>query len=100
MADDDDLFYLQPGFDFNSLTVPRLRNILVEHNIVYPSGAKKGQLIEIVEQDLLPQAKKLLQRQARVRRASKGITDVPSSQDSTLDDEGEDERQLMPPPPA
>ncbi|KAK5052561.1 hypothetical protein LTR84_002426 [Exophiala bonariae] len=100
MADDDDLFYLQPGFDFNSLTVPRLRNILVEHSIVYPSGAKKGQLIEIVEQDLLPQAKKLLQRQARVRRTSKGITDVPSSQDSTLDDEGEDERQLMPPPPA
>lgn len=100
MADEDDLYYLQPGFDFNGLTVPRLRNILVEHNIAYPSGAKKGQLIEIVEQDLLPQAKTLLKRQARVRRTSKGITNVPSSQDSTLDDDDEDERQLMPPPPA
>lgn len=100
MADEDELFYLQPGFDFNSLTVPRLRNILVEHNIAYPSGAKKGQLIEIVEQELLPQAKKLLKAQARVRRTSKGITDVPSSQDSTLDGDDEDDRQLMPPPPA
>lgn len=100
MADEDDLFYLQPGFDLNSLTVPRLRNILVGHNIAYPSGAKKGQLIEILEQELLPLAKKLLKAQARVRRTSKGITDVPSSQDSTLDDDDEDDRQLMPPPPA
>jgi len=101
MADEDELFYLQPGFDLNSLTVPRLRNILVGHSIAYPSGAKKGQLIEIIEQDLLPQAKKLLKAQARVRRTSKGITDVPSSQDSTMDDENDEEdRMLMPPPPA
>lgn len=98
MADEDDLVYLQPGYDLNSLTVPKLRNILVKHDIDFPSSAKKGQLVEVIQHDLLPQAKKLLKAQDRVRRTSRGITDVPSSQDSTADDEGEHDRQLMPPP--
>ncbi|KIV80989.1 hypothetical protein PV11_08444 [Exophiala sideris] len=98
MAEEDELYYLQPGFDFNTLTVPRIRSILVAHDIPYPSGAKKGQLLEVVEQELLPQAKKLLKAQARVRRTSKGITDVPSSQEGTVDEDGEAEKSLMPPP--
>ncbi|OAP58383.1 hypothetical protein AYL99_07473 [Fonsecaea erecta] len=98
MADEDELYYLQPGFDLNSLTVPRIRSILVAQNVHYPSSAKKAQLLEILEQEVLPQREKLLRAQARVRRTSKGITDVPSSQ-GTLDDDDGDDGQLMPPPP-
>src|ERR1700712_69354 len=101
MAEEDELYFLQPGFDLSSLTVPRLRSILVAQNIPYPSSAKKGQLLEVIENELLPKREKLLRAQARVRRTSKGITDVPSSQESTIDgDDDGDDRQLMPPPPA
>ncbi|KAK7887557.1 inner nuclear membrane protein enriched at telomere/subtelomere region [Exophiala xenobiotica] len=98
MAEEDELYYLQPGFDPNTLTVPKIRSILVTHDIPYPSGAKKGQLLEVMEQDLLPQAKKLLKAQARVRRTSKGIQDVPSSQEATVDGDEEADKQTMPPP--
>lgn len=99
MADEDDLNYLQPGFDLNSLTVPKLRNILVEHNVSYPSSAKKSQLVEYVESEILPKAKKLLRQRDRVRRTSKGITDM-SSQEGTIEGDGDLDRELMPPPPA
>lgn len=92
---DDELFYLQPGFDLNSLTVPRLREILVRHEIAYPGNAKKPQLIQIVADDLLPKSKKLIAQRARTKRTSKGITDVPSSQEGTVSDE---DAELMPPP--
>lgn len=100
MAEEDELFYLQPGFDLHSLTIPRIRNILVSQNISYPASAKKAQLIEIMENEILPKARKLLNAQARVRRTSKGITDVPSSQEGTIDGDSDDDRELMPPPPA
>lgn len=90
----DDLYYLEPGFDLNTLTVPRLRSILVAHDVQYPSSAKKGDLVEIIQDELLPQARKLLKQRDRVRRTSRGITDVPSSQGSTFDEE-----EAMPPPP-
>lgn len=99
MAEEDELYFLQPGFDLNSLTVPKIRSILVSQNVPYPASAKKGQLLEILDQEVVQHAKKLLKAQARVRRTSKGITDVPSSQESTVDGEDEDDRQLMPPPP-
>ena len=99
MAEEDDLFYLQPGFDLNTLTVPRLRNILVAHNVSFPSSAKKGQLVEQVQSDILPKAKKLLRERDRVRRTSKGITDM-SSQEGTVDGDADPDRDLMPPPPA
>ena len=94
MSDTESLDYLQTGFDPSSLTVPRLRSILVNHNIDYPSGAKKPQLIQIFTDNVLPQSRKILSARARARRTSKGITDA-DSQDSTV---GGDE-DLMPPPP-
>lgn len=94
MSDTDSLDYLQEGFDPSSLTVPRLRSILVSHAVEYPSSAKKPQLIQIFTDNVLPQARKLLAVQARARRTSKGITDA-DSQDSTIGAEEE----LMPPPP-
>ncbi|KAM5430179.1 inner nuclear membrane protein enriched at telomere/subtelomere region [Microsporum canis] len=72
----DDLYYLQPDFDLNSLTVPRLRSILVNHDISYPASAKKSQLVAILESEVIPQAKKLLRERERVRRTSRGITNM------------------------
>lgn len=95
MSDTDSLDYLQTGFDPSSLTVPRLRSILVSHDIEYPSGAKKPQLIQIFTDSVLPQSRKILSARARARRTSKGITDA-DSQDSTT---GADEEDAMPPPP-
>ncbi|ERF69467.1 hypothetical protein EPUS_07282 [Endocarpon pusillum Z07020] len=94
---DDELAYLQPGFALSSLTVPKLRSILVSHDITYPSSAKKPQLIQLVEDHVLPHSRKILNARAHTKRTSKGITDMPSSQESsTVDGEDEDE---MPPPP-
>ncbi|PLB39572.1 putative sister chromatid separation protein (Src1) [Aspergillus candidus] len=70
--------YLAVDFDLNSLTVPRLRSILVNHDVPYPASAKKAQLIRILEDEVLPQAKKLLRERERVKRTSEGITDMPS----------------------
>jgi hypothetical protein len=94
MSDTESLEYLQTGFDPNSLTVPRLRSILVSHAVDYPSGAKKPQLIQIFTDNVLPQSRKILAARARARRTSRGITDA-DSQDSTIGVEEE----LMPPPP-
>ncbi|KAL3492230.1 Man1-Src1p-C-terminal domain-containing protein [Aspergillus germanicus] len=82
MADEYD--YLSPDFDLNSLTVPRLRSILVSHDVTYPASAKKAQLIRILEESVLPQAKKLLRERERVRRTSEGITNMPSREPSVI----------------
>ncbi|KAH8427839.1 putative sister chromatid separation protein (Src1) [Aspergillus melleus] len=99
----DEMDYLSPGYDLNTLTVPRLRSILVSHDVPYPASAKKAQLIQILESDVLPKAKKLLRERERVRRTSEGITDMGSratSVASDYDDHRENEaRDSMPPPP-
>jgi hypothetical protein len=94
----DDLAYLSPGFDLNSLTAPRIRSILVSHDVSYPASAKKAHLIKILEDEVLPRAKKLLRERERVRRTSEGITNMPTTQD-TATGEGEDKASSMPPPP-
>ena len=98
MSDAD---YLQEGFEPSSLTVPRLRSILVAHAIPYPSGAKKPQLIEIFNQNVVPQAPKILAQRARAKRTSKGITDAESSQESSTQESitTSNEDLIMPPPP-
>ncbi|KAI9876996.1 MAG: inner nuclear membrane protein enriched at telomere/subtelomere region [Pleopsidium flavum] len=98
---DSELDYLSPSFDASSLTVPRLRSILVSHDISYPASAKKSQLIEIFNGQLLPRSRAILSARARTKRTSKGIMDMPSSQESTVngDDDDEDDTDLMPPPP-
>ena len=92
----DDMEYLQPSFDPSSLTMPRLRNILMTHDISYPASAKKAELVAIFNQDLKPKSRKLLAARDRVRRTSAGITNMPSSQESNVE---EDDRSSMPPPP-
>lgn len=82
----DELDYLHADFDLNSLTVPRLRSILVNHDISYPASAKKAQLIRILQDEVLPQARKLLRDRDRVRRTSDGITDMGSRASSIASD--------------
>lgn len=93
-SDTESLDYLQTGFDPATLTVPRLRSILVQYNIPYPSNAKKAQLVEIFSSQVLPQSRRILTARARARRTSKGITNADDS-------EGEHhaDGELMPPPP-
>lgn len=103
MASDPDsgpeMEYLSPKFDPASLTVPRLRAILVSHDINYPASAKKPQLIDIFTSELIPRSRKILAARSRIRRTSKGITDMPSSQESTVNGDEDEETNSMPPPP-
>ncbi|KZF22379.1 hypothetical protein L228DRAFT_248058 [Xylona heveae TC161] len=92
---DDELEYLSPNFDPASLTVPRLRAILVAHDVPYPSAAKKAQLIELFEDHVVPEAERLLAARARTKRSSRGITDMPSSQEGSLAGD-DDEEEIVP----
>lgn len=95
---DDEYGYLQADFDPNTLTVPRLRSILVAHSVPYPSSAKKSDLVNLFNDQVAPQGRKLLKAQATTKRSTRGIVDMPSSQESTTgDDEDDDENS---PPPA
>lgn len=76
---DTEVDYLQPDFDPTSVTMPRLRSILVSHNVPYPATAKKAQLVEIFNENVTPQAKKILDRRARAKRSSMGITNADNS---------------------
>ena len=79
---DDEAEYLSPGFDPSTLTVARIRSILVEHDIAYPSNAKKAELIGIFNEKLVPRARKILSARARIKRTSAGITNMPNSQEA------------------
>ncbi|PNY27314.1 Inner nuclear membrane protein SRC1 [Tolypocladium capitatum] len=91
MADVD--FYLQEDFDPRSATVPRLRSILVTHNVDYPSTAKKPQLVQLVTDHVLSQAPKLRAQSARAKRSSYGIVNAGSAEDTNTWDDHE-----LPPP--
>lgn len=80
MVDGDD--YLQEGFDPRSVTMPRLRSILVTHNVDYPSTAKKPQLVQLVNDHVLSQASKLRADRARAKRSSYGIVNAGSAEDT------------------
>lgn len=88
----DDLEYLYSDFDLNTLTVPKLRAILVSHDVPYPASAKKAQLIRILQDEVLPRARKLLRERDRVRRTSEGITDFNTRHgpDDDVDDDNVD----------
>ena len=80
---DEETEYLTPGFDPTSLTVPRLRAIFVSHDIQYPASAKKAQLIQIFNDQLVPRSGRLRAARTRIKRTSRGIADMPSSQEET-----------------
>lgn len=92
MADVED--YLEEGFDPSRVTMPRLRSILVTHNVEYPATAKKHQLVELVEDHVLSQAPKLRAQRARAKRSSMGIVNAGSVEDTGTWDDYD-----LPPPP-
>jgi len=94
---DPELEYLSPYFDPGLLTVPRLRSILVAHNVTYPASAKKTQLIDLFNINVVPQAKKILSARARTKPSTRGISDVPSSQEASMEGEDSDEQPTPPP---
>ena len=93
MADVED--YLEEGFDPRSVTMPRLRSILVTHNVEYPASAKKQQLVQLVTDHVLSQASKLRNQRARAKRSSYGIVNAGSAEDN-----GRWDDQDLPPPSA
>ncbi|KAK4242343.1 hypothetical protein C8A03DRAFT_11426 [Achaetomium macrosporum] len=96
MSDTESVDYLQADFDPWSLTVPRLRSILVTHNIQYPATAKKPQLIELFNEHVQPQSRQILATRARAKRSSRGIVDADSQSTTSTDFNDE----VMPPPPS
>ncbi|KAI0022952.1 Man1-Src1p-C-terminal domain-containing protein [Xylariomycetidae sp. FL0641] len=94
MSDMEGLEYLQPGFQPAALTVPRLRSILVAHNVSFPSNAKKAQLVELFNDQIIPQSKKILAARQRAKRSSKGIFDADSQSSGNPFEEQE---ELAPP---
>lgn len=97
---DSSLQYLEADFDPSSLTVPRLRSILVEHNVAYPSSAKKSQLVDLFNGEVAPQARRLLSSRTHTKRSARGILDVPSSAEPSLngDDDTDSVASEIPPP--
>lgn len=96
---DDEVEYLSPSFDPATLTIPKLRSILLAHDIPYLASAKKPQLIEIFNQELKPRSRKILAARSRIRRTSKGITDISSSREGTVNGDETDRTGSMLPPP-
>jgi len=100
MSDTESVDYLQQGFDPWSLTVPRLRSILVTYNVQYPASAKKPQLIELFNEQVAPQAGRILARRARAKRSSSGIEDAGFTSRQSTNDLDLKDHELMPPPSA
>lgn len=96
----DDQDYLEPDWDPASVTIPRLRAILVAHNISYPASAKKAALIEIFNANVLPQARKIRAQNARVKRTSKGIEDITTGRRGTGARDDDEEGSETAPTPA
>ncbi|OIW23201.1 hypothetical protein CONLIGDRAFT_554943, partial [Coniochaeta ligniaria NRRL 30616] len=71
----DDLYYLVSGFEPTKLTMPKLRGILVKHDVEYPSKAKKADLVALFRARVVAQRDAILADQAKVRPAATGIKD-------------------------
>ncbi|KAL1411856.1 inner nuclear membrane protein enriched at telomere/subtelomere region [Vanrija albida] len=70
--------YLAPGFQASTLKVAQLRSILLEHNIHYLSNAKKADLVNLFNTQLVPRAGGILAADSRVRPSAHGIVAVSS----------------------
>jgi hypothetical protein len=68
--------HLQPDFDANSVKIAELRRILIEHDVPFGGAVKKGDLVELYEQEIRPRAAKILAKRERVRASSRGIEDA------------------------
>ncbi|KAH4313029.1 hypothetical protein HBH64_012650 [Parastagonospora nodorum] len=93
-------WYFEPGVDASKITVPELRSILLKHGVNYPSSAKKPDLVRLFNDAVAPQAAQVKRQQARTKRSTRGIVDVPSSSASTVTTEDTEDETLLAPPPS
>ncbi|GAA6036951.1 hypothetical protein JCM8097_005475 [Rhodosporidiobolus ruineniae] len=86
--------HLLPDYDPATSKVNELRGILNEHEIPYPSNAKKPQLVLLFERHIRPLAPALLAQSSAVRPSSQGILDGDSHNGSLEElNDSEDERE-------
>lgn len=93
--DADDLDHLSPDFDPTSVTIPRLRSILLAHDVDYSASSKKADLVRLFEDHVAPQARTILKSRSRVKPSAAGITDAQSSRASSVHDAQDAERVAM-----
>ncbi|KAF1945691.1 hypothetical protein EJ02DRAFT_337949 [Clathrospora elynae] len=92
-------WYFADGVDANKITVPELRSILLRHGVTYPSSAKKPALVSLFSDVVLPQKSQVQRVQAHTKRSTRGIVDVPSGSNSTVEtDDTEEDTPLAPQP--
>ncbi|KAF2711400.1 hypothetical protein K504DRAFT_475262 [Pleomassaria siparia CBS 279.74] len=100
MADSRGEYWYLDNVDANKIKVPELRSILLKHQVNYPSSAKKAVLVDLFNDQVLPQAAMIQRTQARTKRSTRGIEDVPSSASTTTTDDADedvDDTVLAPP---
>ncbi|SJX60240.1 related to SRC1-involved in sister chromatid segregation [Sporisorium reilianum f. sp. reilianum] len=68
--------YMREGFDPHSLTMPQLRGILVEHEVHFSSAARKADLVQHFNQEVLPKTASLRKKNASIVASSSGIIDM------------------------
>ncbi|KIS71773.1 uncharacterized protein UMAG_00208 [Mycosarcoma maydis] len=68
--------YMREGFDPKSLTMPQLRSILVEHEVPFSSAARKADLVDHFNQNVLPKTASLRKKNASIVASSSGIIDM------------------------
>ncbi|CDR98645.1 related to SRC1-involved in sister chromatid segregation [Sporisorium scitamineum] len=68
--------YMREGFDPNSLTMPQLRNILVEHEVRFSSAARKADLVQQFNEEVLPKTAFIRKKNASIVASSSGIIDM------------------------
>ncbi|KAJ1886119.1 inner nuclear membrane protein enriched at telomere/subtelomere region, partial [Kickxella alabastrina] len=73
---DSESKYLSEGFDASTLKVSSLRNILVKHSVDYPSNAKKGELLSIVQKKVLSKASKLRKEAKKLKKIKADGRDI------------------------
>ncbi|KAJ1951525.1 hypothetical protein FBU59_000097 [Linderina macrospora] len=72
----DDDRYLESGFDPSALKVSAIRNILVKHEVEYPSNAKKSELLRIMQTNVLDKNKTLRKEARRQKHAKADSRDI------------------------
>ncbi|KAI5797943.1 Man1-Src1p-C-terminal domain-containing protein [Peziza echinospora] len=73
---DEDPPYLQPGFDPQTLKVAELRGLLLEHDVDYPSTAKKAQLVDLFNEHIATHSRTILGARGKVNANTRKIVDV------------------------
>lgn len=71
----EEFAYLDPNFNLDRITIPKLRNILTRHAINFPWSAKKPELVRLVKLSVQPLKEEFLKAQS-VERSAERIENV------------------------